>query len=71
MVDLTFGKILNIWEESQEVKYQITYVAIAHVQKVLFLQMRMWVPLKRCTAKPLEGTCNYLDFEAKDPDNLH
>ena len=41
MVDLTFGKILNIWEESQEVKYQITYVAIAHVQKVLFLQMRM------------------------------
>ena len=46
MVDLTFGKILNIWEELQEVNYQITDIAIAHMQKVLFLQVRRWIPLK-------------------------
>ena len=37
MVDLTFGKILNVLEDSQQVNYLI---AIAHVQKVSFLQMR-------------------------------
>ena len=35
MVDLTFGKILSIWEVSQ-VNYTL---AIAHEQKVSFLQM--------------------------------
>ena len=58
-VDLTFGKILNIWKESRR---WITYKAIAHVQRVSFPQMHRWVFFKKCRAKSLEETCNYPDF---------
>ena len=39
-----------------------THIAIAHLQKGLFLQMRRGVTFKRCRAKLLEKTCNYPDF---------
>ena len=60
MVDLTFGKILNIREEY--LRKLATYKAIAHEQKVSFLQMHKWVPFKKFIAKLLEKTCNYPDF---------
>ena len=65
MEDLAFAKILNIREESQKVKYQITYIAIAHVQKALFLQMRRCVPFKRCRTKLLEEIVITIIFKLK------
>ena len=40
----------------------LTYVAIAHVQKVPFLQMHKRMSFKKSRAKILEETCNCPDF---------
>ena len=59
MVDLTFGKILNIRKDSHR---SITYKAVAHFistnAQVPFLQMSF----KKCKAKLLEEACNYSNF---------
>ena len=60
-MDLTFGNILDITGRVA-VGELPAYIAIAHVQKVWFLQMHMWVPCKRCRVKLLEEMCNYPEF---------
>ena len=48
---------IYLLEKSQQVNY---LYSCTHVQKISFRQMRWWVPFKRCRAKLLEESCNYL-----------
>ena len=61
IVDLTFGKILNIYMIRVTVGKSLARNtnSLAHVQKIPFLQMPRWVPFKKYRANDLEETCNH------------
>ena len=61
IVDLTFGKIWNIYEKSHTVGKQLAEDTnnLAHVQKIPFLQMLRSVPFKKYGENYLEETYNH------------